>query len=86
MPLVLPSGAIPNLRQAKPGPDLPESLNGATSLENSSQPRREELFNDPMLRRLIHQALVGSRERKILAQDLKDEADEAVSELVECEA
>jgi hypothetical protein len=35
---------------------------------------------------LIHQALVGNRELKILAQDLKDEADEPVSKPAEDEA
>ena len=86
MLLVLPSGAIPILRQAELGPDLPASFDGATSLENSSQPGREEFFNDPMLSRLIHRSLVGNRELKILAQDVKDEADEPVSKLVEHEA
>ena len=40
--LVLPSCAIPNLRQAELGPDPPANLDGATSLGNSSQPGREE--------------------------------------------
>ena len=39
-----------------------------------------------MLTRLIHRSLVGNRELKILAQDLKDEADEPVSKPVEHEA
>ena len=65
MQLVLPSCAILNLRQAEPGPDLPASFEGATRLENSSQPGREEFFNDPMLTRLIHQVLVGNRELKL---------------------
>jgi len=86
MQLVLPSCAIPNLRQAEPGPNLPASFNGASSLENSSQPGREEFFNDPMLTRFIYQPLVGNRELKILAQDVKDDADEPVSELDEQEA
>jgi hypothetical protein len=84
--LVLPSCAIPNLRQAEPGPDLPASFEGATRLENPSQPGREGFFNDPMLTRLIHQVLVRNRERKTLAQDVKDEADGPVRELVEHEA
>ena len=42
MELVLPFCAIPNLRQAEPGPDLPASSHGATSLENSSQPGKIE--------------------------------------------
>ncbi len=84
--MVLPSCAIPNLRQAEPGPDLPASFEGATRLEYSSQPGREEFFNDPMLTRLIHQVLVGNRELKDLAQDVEDEADGPVSELVEHDA
>jgi hypothetical protein len=39
-----------------------------------------------MLTRLIHQPLVGNRELKILAQDVKDDADEPVSELDEQDA
>ena len=86
MLLVLPSSAIPNLRQAELGPELPANFDGATSLENSAQPGREEFFNDPMLTRLINRSLVDNRELKILAQDLKDEADEPVSKPVEHEA
>ena len=48
--------------------------------------RERRVFNDPMLTRLIDQALVGNRELKILAQDVKDEADEPLSEIVEHEA
>ena len=33
IPLVLPSRRIPKLRQADPGPDLPEGFNGATGLD-----------------------------------------------------
>jgi outer membrane protein, multidrug efflux system len=51
MLLVLPSSGIPNLRHADPGPDRPESFNGATSSEDSSQVGIEEFFNDPILRR-----------------------------------
>ena len=49
----------------------------ATSSENSSRLGIEEFFDDPMLTRLIHQGLVGNRELTILAQDVKDDADEA---------
>ena len=68
---------------------LPAGFNGANSSKNSSQPRIEEFFNDPMLTRLIDQGLAGNRELKILAQDVKDDADEPLSELFErktCEA
>jgi len=40
-------------------------------------------FNDPMHTRLIDQALVGNRELKILAQDVKDDADEPLGEIFE---
>jgi len=83
MLLVLPSCAIPPLRQAEPGPDLPAGFNRATSSENSSQPRIAVFFNDPMHTRLIDQALVGNRELKILAQDVKDDADEPLGEIFE---
>ncbi len=67
---VLPSCGIPDLRHADPGPDLPEGSNGATT-ENSSQVPVEEFFNDPKLTSLIHQALVGNQELKILAEDVQ---------------
>jgi hypothetical protein len=55
-------------------------------LEHSSEPRREDLFNDPTLTPLIHQELVGNWELKTLAQDVKDEVDGPVSKLVDHEA
>jgi outer membrane protein, multidrug efflux system len=69
--LVLPSCAIPPLRQAAPGPDLPESFNGATSSENSAQLGIDEFFNNPTLSRLIDQALFGNRELKILDEEVQ---------------
>ncbi len=69
--LVLPACHIPDLRQAVPGPGLPESFNGATSSENSSQIAIEEFFNDPKLTSLIDQSLVGNQELKILAEDVQ---------------
>jgi NodT family efflux transporter outer membrane factor (OMF) lipoprotein len=75
MLLVLPSCAIPNLRQAEPGPGLPAGFppggNGATSSENSSQLGIEEFFHDPTLTHLIDQALVGNRELKILDEEVQ---------------
>src|SRR5262249_12599368 len=44
------------------------------------------LFNDPMLTRSSDQALVGNRELKILAQDIKGDANEPLSEIVRCAA
>jgi hypothetical protein len=81
MLLVLPSCGIPKLRQAEPGPGLPLqcSFNGATSSENSAQLGIEEFYNDPMLTRLIDQALVGNRELKILAQEVQIANNEVLS-------
>ena len=47
--LVRPPCHIPNLREASPGPDLPEGFKRVTSLENSSQVGIEEFFDDPKL-------------------------------------
>ncbi len=69
--LVLPACHIPDLRHPDPGPGLPESFNGATSSENSSQVAIEESFNDPKLTSLIDQALVGNQELKILTEDVQ---------------
>ncbi len=55
-------------------------------MENSTQPGRKEFFNDLMLTRLINRSLVGDRELRILAQDVKDEVHEPASKLVEDEA
>ena len=79
MLLVLPSCGIPNLRQAEPGPGLPASFNGATSSENSSQLGIEEFFNDPMLTRLIDQALAGNRELKILDEEVQIASNEILA-------
>ena len=80
--LVLPSCHIPAFKQAEPGPGLPggfkgatnsenASPKGATSPENSAQLGIEEFYNDPMLTGLIHQALVGNRELKMLEQEVQ---------------
>ncbi len=75
MLLVLPSCGIPNLRPAQPGPLLPAGFSagfpGANSSENSSQVPIEDFFNDPLLTRLICQALVGNQELKILYEDVQ---------------
>jgi NodT family efflux transporter outer membrane factor (OMF) lipoprotein len=68
--LVLPGCGIPQLLQPKPGPVLPQSFNGATTPENSSQVPTAEFFNDPNLIGLIDQALFGNQELRILAQDI----------------
>ncbi len=77
--LVLPSCCIPPLRKAEPGPGLPASFNGATSPENSAQLGVEEFYNDPMLTRLIHQALLGNRELKMLDQEVQIAGNEVLA-------
>jgi NodT family efflux transporter outer membrane factor (OMF) lipoprotein len=73
--LVLPSCGIPNLRLATPGPLVPASypagFNADAGPENSSQIPIEDFFNDPMLTRLICQALAGNQELKILYEDVQ---------------
>jgi NodT family efflux transporter outer membrane factor (OMF) lipoprotein len=74
--LVLPSCGIPNLRQAKPGPDLPPSFpagfSGTISSEkNSSQVPIENFFNDPKLTRLICQALAGNQQLRVMYEDIQ---------------
>ncbi len=73
--LVLPSCGIPDLRQAQPGPILSANYTagykGAASLENSSQVPIEDFFNDPMLTRLICQALAGNMDLKMMYEDVQ---------------
>jgi outer membrane protein, multidrug efflux system len=76
--LVLPS-CIPDIRPPVPGPDLPESFRGATSPENSSQVTVEEFFNDPILTGLIHQALFGNQELRILAEEVQIASNEILA-------
>jgi NodT family efflux transporter outer membrane factor (OMF) lipoprotein len=76
--LVLPS-CIPHLRDPVPGPILPESFRGATSPDNSSQVTIEDFFNDPMLTGLIHQALLGNQELRILAEEVQIASNEILA-------
>jgi NodT family efflux transporter outer membrane factor (OMF) lipoprotein len=73
--LALPSCGIPNLRQALPGPTLsanyPAGDKGVASLENSALVPIEDFFNDPMLTRLICQALVGNQDLRIMYEDVQ---------------
>lgn len=82
MLLVLPSCHIPALKQAEPGPGLPAGFKGAagsagssqkeaTGAENSAQLGIDEFYNDPMLTSLLHQALAGNRELKMLDQEIQ---------------
>src|SRR5262249_10933259 len=76
--LVLPS-CIPHLRKPVPGPPLPESYDGPTSPENSSQVRIEEFYRDPMLTSLIYQALGGNQELRIRNEDIQIASNEALA-------
>src|SRR5947209_10403078 len=60
-----------HLRQAEPGPLLPATFNGAASADNVAQLGPDKFFNDPILTRLIAQALAGNRELKILNEDVE---------------
>ncbi len=77
--LLVLSSCIPDLRPAVPGPNLPESFNGATSSENSSQLRIEEFFNDPALIGLIGQALAGNQELRILNENIQIASNEVLA-------
>jgi hypothetical protein len=89
--LVLPSCGIPPLRKADTGPGLPAGFKGGTSPDNSSPNdatspdnsallRIEEFYNDPMLTTLIHQAMDGNRELKILDQEVQISGNEVLGE------
>lgn len=69
--LVLPSCQIPKCCCPDPAPPLPSTFNGAATAESSAQLRVEEFFSDSILIGLIHQALAGNQELKILAQDIR---------------
>ena len=69
--LLLPSCHIPCLRDAEPGPNLPDSFAGRATLENSAQLAVPEFFNDPVLANLIDQAMSGNQQLKILAEDIQ---------------
>lgn len=79
MLLVLPSCGIPPLRKAEPPPSLPETLNGATNSENSSQLTIEEFYRDPMLTCLINTAVANNRELKVLNEDVQIASNEVLS-------
>jgi outer membrane protein, multidrug efflux system len=74
--LVLSSCTIPDLRPAETGPTLPAGFDGATGAaastsDNSAQFGYDEFFHDPMLTRLIDQAMAGNRELKILDEEVQ---------------
>lgn len=75
--MTLPGCFISKLRGPKPAecmPEsffLPESFNGQADLENSAQVPTIDFFDDPHLIGLVHQALVGNQQLKILAEDIQ---------------
>jgi NodT family efflux transporter outer membrane factor (OMF) lipoprotein len=76
--LALPA-CLPDLRQADPGPPLPTDFKGQSSLESSARLTVEEFFNDPVLTNLIHQALAGNQQLKILNQDIQIASNEVLA-------
>jgi multidrug efflux system outer membrane protein len=79
MLLVLPSCGIPPLRHPEPPPGLPETLNGATSPENSSQLTIEQFYHDTTLTCLIDQAVANNRELKILNEEVQVASNEVLA-------
>jgi outer membrane protein TolC len=76
--LVLPS-CIPHIRDPMPGPNVPETFKGGTSPENSAEVTIEEFYNDPMLTGVIHQALFGNQELRILAEEVQIASNEILA-------
>ncbi len=68
--LVLPS-CIPHLRHPEPGPALPETFQGAAGSESVARLTIEDFFGDPTLTTLIHQAVFGNQELRILAEEVQ---------------
>jgi NodT family efflux transporter outer membrane factor (OMF) lipoprotein len=58
---------------------LPAGATGASGTDNSSQLGVEEFYNDPMLTRLIHQAVANNRELKILEQEIQTASSEVLA-------
>jgi len=69
--LVLPGCGIPKLRHPWAARELPETFNGVTSADNSSQVGIEEFFDDPVLTDLIDQGLTGNQQLKMLGEDIQ---------------
>ncbi|QEH31764.1 Cation efflux system protein CusC precursor [Aquisphaera giovannonii] len=76
---ILPSCAIPRLRNPKPGPQLPADFNGAASPDNSSAIKVEDFFQDPRLTGLMHQAVLGNQELRILNEDVQIASNEILA-------
>jgi NodT family efflux transporter outer membrane factor (OMF) lipoprotein len=77
--LSLTACGIPQRRTAEPGPPLPDSFNGVTSTENSSQLGIVEFYQDPQLQSLIQYALENNRELKILNEEVQISSNEILS-------
>ncbi|HMB05124.1 MAG TPA: TolC family protein [Isosphaeraceae bacterium] len=77
--LSLPACGIPPRRLAQKPPALPESFNGVTSPENSSQLGVVEFYHDPMLLSLIDQALASNRQLKILNEGVQIASNEILA-------
>jgi NodT family efflux transporter outer membrane factor (OMF) lipoprotein len=69
--LILPSCAIPGLREAEPAPDLPATFNGKTTPDNVARLGIKDFFSDPLLLCLIDQALASNRELMILNEEVQ---------------
>jgi outer membrane protein, multidrug efflux system len=74
--LGLSSCTIPDLRPAQSGPEVPPAYDGAVGAnantsDNSSRLGIDEFFNDPILTRLIDQAMLGNRELLILEEEVQ---------------
>ena len=70
---------IPSRRVAETGPPIPETFNGTTSSENSSQLGIVEFYKDPQLLSLIQYALENNRELKILNEEVQISSNEILS-------
>lgn len=83
---VLPACGIPNrrfptptpplpssfdLRKADMGRDLPEAFEDETTTENSSQIKIEEFYTDPLITSVMHQAMFGNLELRVLAENVQ---------------
>ncbi len=77
--LLLTSCGIPKLRCATEGPALPDSFNGVTTSQNSSQVGVQDFFNDAKLTGLIGQALNGNQELLIRTEDVQIARNEILS-------
>ena len=69
--LILPGCQIPKLRQSQTGLAVPPSFNGVTSSENSAQLRVDEFYKDPILTRVICQAVASNRQLRVLEQEVQ---------------